>query len=145
MFKMNCEPLSPELSKELCERSKTALSVLIPLLAFSSSKALQAATLGLLLYTVSLHALTCMGYFLGTSIFTCACLHAVPFMGICVIATIELVLLVRSPCVIFMVLVLCILPPFVGGLQRIWRIQGKASAAHLEGCGRTNRAVNTEV
>lgn len=111
--------------------------------SFSPSNALQAVTLALLLYTVSLYALTCMGYFQGASIFQCICLHAIPFIGLFVVATIELVLVVRSPGVVITVLALCILLPLVGGLQRTWWIQDKPSATHLEGRECTSRAVST--
>lgn len=140
--RMNHEPLSLELAQELREQSKTALSVLIAFLAFSPSNALQAVTLALLLYTVSLYALTCMGYFQGASIFQCICLHAIPFIGLFVMATIELVLVVRSPGVVITVLTLCILLPLVGGLQRTWWIQDKSSASHLEGRECTSREAN---
>ncbi|KAI6119495.1 hypothetical protein EDD17DRAFT_1551918 [Pisolithus thermaeus] len=136
---MNSEPLSSELAQELREQSKTALSVLVAFLAFSPSNAFQAVTLGLFLYTVSLHGLTCMGYFQGTSNFLCNCLHAIPFIGIFVMATIELVLVVRSPGVVIIVLVLCILLPFAGGFQRAWWIQEKSSSAQSEGHGSTSR------
>lgn len=145
MFKVNREPLTPELTQELREQSKTALSVLVAFLAFSSSNVLRAVALGLLLYTVSLYTLTCVGYFQGIPIFKCACLHTVPFIGIIIMATVELVLAVRSPGVIVMMLVLCILPPFAGGVQRMWWMQNKPATAHSEGCGCTSCKANPEV
>ncbi|KAI6011773.1 hypothetical protein EDC04DRAFT_2763743 [Pisolithus marmoratus] len=145
MFAVNWERLSPERAQELREQSKTALSILIAFIAFSSSDALQAVALGLLLYTIGLYGLTCIGYFQGTSFVTCACLHTVPFVGILVMVIMKLVVVVRSPGVVIMVLVFCILLLFVGGVQHIWWIQDEPSAAHVEGCGRTSCEGNTGV
>ncbi|KAL4063546.1 hypothetical protein V8B97DRAFT_1520543 [Scleroderma yunnanense] len=129
---------SAELKQELREHSKTALSVLVSFLAFqsvSSSNALQAVTLAFLLYTVSLHVITCTGLIQRTPFTLCVVLHAIPFAGVFAMATAELVLAVGSPAIAVAALVLCSLFPLGVIILHMWWIQYRSAnlPAHVKG------------
>ncbi|KAF9223417.1 hypothetical protein BS17DRAFT_138780 [Gyrodon lividus] len=113
------ESLSVELTKELQEFRKISLNLLMAFLAvhaISASNALGAVTLALLIYTISLH-IAMSGSFLQDSLALSRFLHAIPLVGIFSMAAIELVLVVRSPVLAAGVLLMCVLPPLIIGIQ----------------------------
>ncbi|KAF8842120.1 hypothetical protein BDN67DRAFT_1068031 [Paxillus ammoniavirescens] len=113
------EPLSVELTKKLEEFRKISLDLLMAFLAvhaISGSNALGAVTLALIIYTISLH-IAISGSFLQDSLALSRFLHAIPLVGIFAMAAIELVLVVRSPALAAGVLLVCVLPPLIIGIQ----------------------------
>ncbi|KAH7884720.1 hypothetical protein F5I97DRAFT_1494535 [Phlebopus sp. FC_14] len=115
------EPLSPELARKLEEYRKTSLNLLMAFLtvhSISASNALGAVTLGLLIYTISLHLATGAGALQHSSSVLSAFLHAVPLLGIFVMAAVELAAALRSPATVALVLLLCILPSLLAGARR---------------------------
>ncbi|KAF9238477.1 hypothetical protein BU15DRAFT_75175 [Melanogaster broomeanus] len=123
------EPLSVEFRRELEEFRKISLNLLMAFLAIhaiSASNALEAVTLALLIYTISLH-IAISGSFLevNSQFFVdfldspalSRVLHAVPLVGIFSMAAFELVLVVRSPALAAGALLVCVLPPLVIGIH----------------------------
>ncbi|KIJ62799.1 hypothetical protein HYDPIDRAFT_29948 [Hydnomerulius pinastri MD-312] len=116
-----CEPLSLELAKEQEEYRKISLNLLMAFLAIhavSASNTLGALTLALLIFTISLHVATSTGFLQTSPSALSRFLNAIPLLGICAMATIELVLALRSPAIAAAVLLVCMLPPLIAGIQR---------------------------